>query len=133
MRSPLCVQGRAYVHVSKNLEEAGALKLRQGCFSTELSPLRQQSHYTQQPGTDWLHSAAVLEIEFFLSPTGTNHIAFTLFIPLFCHTRSPARREKKNQKKTRGTRAAAPPLQREHLGVRSVKDLQSLALRIRAV
>lgn len=57
-----------------------------GLFSTELSPQRQQSHYTQQPSTDWLHSAAVLEIEFFLSPTGTNHITFTLFILLFCHT-----------------------------------------------
>ena len=57
-----------------------------GLFSTKLSPWRHQSHYTQQPSTDRLHSAAVLEIEFFLSPTGTNHIAFTLFIPLFCHT-----------------------------------------------
>lgn len=61
-----------------------------GLFSTEFCPRRHQSHYTQQPSTDWLHSAAVLEIEFFLSPTGTNHIAFTLFIPLFCHTRRHA-------------------------------------------
>lgn len=56
-----------------------------GLFSTEFSPWRHQSHYTQQPSTDWLHSAAVLEIEFFLLPTGSNHIAFTLFIPLFYH------------------------------------------------
>lgn len=86
----LCVQVCAYVHVSKNLEGSKGSEAPAGLFSTELSPQRQQSHYTQQPSTDWLHSAAVLEIEFFLSPTGTNHIAFTLFILLFCHTHSPA-------------------------------------------
>lgn len=31
--------------------------------------------------TDWLHSTAVSKIKFSLSPTGSNHAAFSLFIP----------------------------------------------------
>lgn len=80
----LCVCSCACLWASRGSECSEAPT---GLFSTEFSPWRHQSHYTQQPSTDWLHSAAVLEIEFFLSPTGTNHITFTLFIPLFCHRR----------------------------------------------